>query len=159
MSSRLTSESRIYADKARDLNRQVSFIGLMHIKYMRIIQLNSLVCGILMSILLLKWFGAQICLWSHVCVSYETVFKNKNLCNVIFPFLVLQSLQFCDTTFLITPCAGFNFFELQPGIHAYILHFGVCIYVKNPWLIMLIDIVRTPTRYGQSPALVYYLCL
>lgn len=26
MSSRLTSESRIYADKARDLNRQVSFI-------------------------------------------------------------------------------------------------------------------------------------
>ena len=25
MSSRLTSESRIYADKARDLNRQVSF--------------------------------------------------------------------------------------------------------------------------------------
>jgi hypothetical protein len=30
MSSRLTSESRIYADKARDLNRQVSFIQLMH---------------------------------------------------------------------------------------------------------------------------------
>lgn len=28
MSSRLTSESRIYADKARDLNRQVSFIKL-----------------------------------------------------------------------------------------------------------------------------------
>ncbi len=54
MSSRLTSESRIYADKARDLNRQVSFIGLMRIIYMRIIQLNSLVCGILMTILLLK---------------------------------------------------------------------------------------------------------
>lgn len=26
MSSRLTSESRIYADKAKDLNRQVSFL-------------------------------------------------------------------------------------------------------------------------------------
>lgn len=26
MSSRLTSESRIYADKAKDLNRQVSFV-------------------------------------------------------------------------------------------------------------------------------------
>ena len=48
MSSRLTSESRIYADKARDLNRQVSLIRLMHIINMRIIQLNSL---ILMSIL------------------------------------------------------------------------------------------------------------
>lgn len=30
MSSRLTSESRIYADKARDLNRQVSFIRLIN---------------------------------------------------------------------------------------------------------------------------------
>lgn len=29
MSSRLTSESRIYADKARDLNRQVSMILLL----------------------------------------------------------------------------------------------------------------------------------
>lgn len=29
MSSRLTSESRIYADKARDLNRQVSFVWLV----------------------------------------------------------------------------------------------------------------------------------
>lgn len=27
MSSRLTSESRIYADKAKDLNRQVSLVG------------------------------------------------------------------------------------------------------------------------------------
>jgi hypothetical protein len=33
MSSRLTSESRIYADKARDLNRQVSLIRLMHENY------------------------------------------------------------------------------------------------------------------------------
>lgn len=34
MSSRLTSESRIYADKARDLNRQVSLIwlSLVHMK-------------------------------------------------------------------------------------------------------------------------------
>lgn len=31
MSSRLTSESRIYADKAKDLNRQVSFISLVNI--------------------------------------------------------------------------------------------------------------------------------
>ena len=30
MSSRLTSESRIYADKARDLNRQVGLIRIMH---------------------------------------------------------------------------------------------------------------------------------
>ena len=30
MSSRLTSESRIYADNARDLNRQVSFICLVN---------------------------------------------------------------------------------------------------------------------------------
>lgn len=29
MSSRLTSESRIYADKAKDLNQQVSFISLV----------------------------------------------------------------------------------------------------------------------------------
>jgi len=29
MSSRLTSESRIYADKAKDLNRQVSYICLL----------------------------------------------------------------------------------------------------------------------------------
>lgn len=33
MSSRLTSESRIYADKAKDLNRQVSFIRC--VKFMR----------------------------------------------------------------------------------------------------------------------------
>ena len=30
MSSRLTSESRMYADKARDLNRQVSLIGSLN---------------------------------------------------------------------------------------------------------------------------------
>lgn len=29
MSSRLTSESRIYADKARDLNRQVGYVDLL----------------------------------------------------------------------------------------------------------------------------------
>lgn len=29
MSSRLTSESRIYADKARDLNRQVSVLEIL----------------------------------------------------------------------------------------------------------------------------------
>lgn len=34
MSSRLTSESRIYADKAKDLNRQVSFISLVYIDKM-----------------------------------------------------------------------------------------------------------------------------
>lgn len=33
MSSRLTSESRIYADKARDLNRQVSFLSLLCFDY------------------------------------------------------------------------------------------------------------------------------
>lgn len=31
MSSRLTSESRIYADKARDLNRQVSYSDIVFI--------------------------------------------------------------------------------------------------------------------------------
>ena len=38
MSSRLTSESRIYADKARDLNRQVSFIktkGFISLNFMK----------------------------------------------------------------------------------------------------------------------------
>ena len=30
MSSRLTSESRMYADTARDLNRQVSLIGSLN---------------------------------------------------------------------------------------------------------------------------------
>lgn len=38
MSSRLTSESRIYADKAKDLNRQVSFISLVNIHKMMIWQ-------------------------------------------------------------------------------------------------------------------------
>ena len=56
MSSRLTSESRIYADKAKDLNRQVSFI--VYIPYTRQCNIGHLLQSCLVYIA--QGFG---CIW------------------------------------------------------------------------------------------------
>jgi hypothetical protein len=78
MSSRLTSESRIYADKARDLNRQVSLIQLMHENYpAKLFAMWSPCEHTWMYGWSCNLFGAQTRLWSHICVPYETFFQKK----------------------------------------------------------------------------------
>ena len=52
MSSRLTSESRIYADKARDLNRQVSLFFIAHFSHLLLHKYHVLIFHLLLVVLL-----------------------------------------------------------------------------------------------------------
>lgn len=87
MSSRLTSESRIYADKAKDLNRQVSFI--ICVEFVREFYSNQLIENL--ACLIWLFVSLSVC---NECVLLPQILRTGSCCIHYTHKLLWRSMRF-----------------------------------------------------------------